>query len=75
MSRILTPEQQVEVRSMIEQCSKHITMLEEGANKIEKTLAQLDYDNSQDARARINEARRELRWAASGMEQAAKQYE
>lgn len=48
--------------------------LETDTRDLERQLAQDDFDGSEDARARLSEARRHLRWAAADLELAQTQY-
>ena len=50
-------------------------ILERQARELERFLAQQDFDNSEDARARLSEGRQHLRWAAGDFERAQMQYQ
>jgi len=54
---------------------EQIEKLEQQARDLERYLAQRDFDGSEDARARIAEGRRHLRWAAGDFEAVCEQYQ
>lgn len=57
----------------IKEMGGRVADLVEGTRIAERTLAQEHYDESEDARARLAEARKWLRWAAGSLEEAATQ--
>jgi hypothetical protein len=61
-------------RDTMRSLRREAAKLEEDARQLERGLATYDFDGSEDARARIQEARKHLRWAADDLDAASEQY-